>query len=52
VVEDTDTLHHFILPPKPADKELSEEDLSAVAGGMISKPAPAPNCARCVKTGL
>lgn len=54
VVEDTDTLHHFILPPKPADKELSEEDLSAVAGGMITKPAPqpAPNCARCIKTGL
>ena len=48
VVEDTDTLYHLSLPPKPSDKELSEEDLAAVAGGAMS----APTCRRCVKTGL
>ena len=48
VLEDTDTLYHFTLPPKPADKELSEEDLAAVAGGALA----APTCRRCVKTGL
>ena len=48
ILEDTDTLVHFTLPRKPAGKELSEEDLSAVAGGAIS----APSCRRCVKTGL
>ena len=26
VVEDTDTLYHLSLPPKPTDKDLSEED--------------------------
>lgn len=48
VVEDTDTLVHFSLPPKPTDKELSEEDLAAVAAGAMA----APTCRRCVKTGL
>jgi hypothetical protein len=48
VVEDTDTLHYLSLPPKPSDKELSEEDLAAVAGGAMA----APTCRRCVKTGL
>ena len=48
ILEDTDTLIHFTLPRKPADKELSEEDLAAVAGGAIS----APTCRRCVKSGL
>lgn len=48
VFEDTDTLYHLTLPPKPADKELSEEDLAAVAGGLMA----APSCRRCVKTGL
>jgi hypothetical protein len=35
VVEDTDTLIHLSLPPQPSDKELTEEDLAAVAGGLI-----------------
>jgi hypothetical protein len=48
VLEDTDTLYHFSLPPKPTDGELSEEDLAAVAGGAMA----APTCRRCVKTGL
>jgi hypothetical protein len=48
VVEDTDTLYHLSLPPKPTDKELSEEDLAAVAGAALA----APTCRRCVKTGL
>ena len=48
VVEDTDTLIHLSLRPKPADKELSEEDLAAVAAGAMS----APTCRRCEKTGL
>ena len=52
VVEDTDTLVHLTLPPKPTDKELSEEDLAALAGGVIAKPSPPPTCQRCVKTGL
>ena len=48
VVEDTDTLYHLSLPPKPTDKELSEEDLTTVAAGALA----APTCRRCVKTGL
>jgi hypothetical protein len=48
ILEDTDNLVHFTLPRKPGDKELSEEDLAAVAGGAIS----APTCRRCVQTGL
>jgi hypothetical protein len=48
VVEDTDTLYHLSLPPKPTDKELSEEDLAEVAAGALA----APTCRRCVKTGL
>lgn len=48
VVEDTATLFHLSLPPKPTDEELSEEDLAAVAGGVLA----APTCRRCTKTGL
>jgi hypothetical protein len=33
VVENTDTLIHLPLPPKPAAGELSEEQLDAVAAG-------------------
>jgi len=32
VVENTDTHHHFVLPPKPTG-ELSDADLDKVAGG-------------------
>lgn len=35
VMEDTDTLVHLSLPPRPTDQELSEEDLTSVAGGLI-----------------
>ena len=35
VVEDTETLMHLSLPPRPTDQELSEEDLASVAGGLI-----------------
>ena len=48
VVEDTDTLTHLVLAPKPSGKELSEEDLAAVAAGAMG----APTCRRCEKTGL
>ena len=34
IVEDTDTLHHLMLPPKPSEAELSEEELEMVAGGI------------------
>jgi hypothetical protein len=31
VVEDTETVHHFVLPPNPVG-ELTEEELSPTAG--------------------
>jgi hypothetical protein len=40
VVEDSNTLVHFTLPPKPADQELSEEELDNVAGGFSCACAP------------
>lgn len=51
IVEDTDTLCHLSLPPKPSGKELSEEDLAAVAGGAAAAAAPRRSC-RTVQTGL
>ena len=33
VVENTDTLVHLVLPPRPADGELSDAALERVAGG-------------------
>lgn len=33
VVENTDKLVHFTLPPKPKEGELSDEELGKVAGG-------------------
>jgi hypothetical protein len=36
VVEDTDTVMHLVLPPKPSEDELSEEQLSQAAGGHCS----------------
>jgi hypothetical protein len=35
MTEDTETLVHFSLPSRPNEAELSEEDLAAVAGGLI-----------------
>lgn len=34
VVENTDSLHHLVLPPKPSG-ELSDADLDKVAGGTF-----------------
>jgi hypothetical protein len=48
VIEDTDTLYHFSLPPKPTAEELSEEHLTAVGSDVLI----VPTCRRCVKTGL
>lgn len=49
VVEDTDTVYHLVLPPKPADDELSEEELSNAAGGRCrcgSGPCGSGPCGR------
>ena len=35
IVEDTDKVHHMVLPPKPSGDELSEEQLANAAGGTI-----------------
>jgi len=43
VVENTDTHHHLVLPPKPTG-ELSDEALDKVAGG-IAMIRPALCCA-------
>ena len=37
VVENTDTLRYLTLPPPPRESELSEEQLSRVAGGATTK---------------
>jgi len=34
VIEDTETMRHITLPPKPPEGELSEEQLSMAAGGI------------------
>ena len=34
VLEDTGSVRHLILPPKPDASELSEDDLATVAGGF------------------
>ena len=34
VVENTDRLAHLVLPPKPAEGELSEAQLDRAAGGL------------------
>ena len=33
VVEDTETVRHVILPPRPSAQDLSDEQLEQVAGG-------------------
>jgi hypothetical protein len=35
--ENTDTVEHMVLPVNPAESELSDADLEAVAGGGLSK---------------
>jgi len=39
VWENTPTVHHMVLPVNPANSELSDADLEAVAGGGLSKGA-------------
>jgi hypothetical protein len=43
VVESTDRLVHFILPPRPANTEHSEEVLKKAAAGAV--------CSHIVNTG-
>jgi hypothetical protein len=38
VVEDTERLRHFVLPARPAEGELSEEQLAQAAGGSCYCP--------------
>lgn len=46
VVENTDSIVHFVLPPAPAEGEISEEALSQISGGT------AVNCMmQCVQGG-
>jgi len=33
VVEDSDKVEHLVIPTRPAEGELSEQELSSVAGG-------------------
>jgi hypothetical protein len=42
VVEDTDKVHHLVLPQKPSKEELSEDQLASVAAGTIIKPTYNP----------
>ena len=39
-VENTENVHHFVLPAPPADGEMSEESLSKVSGGTIIMCTP------------
>jgi len=34
-VENTDKVFHLVIPPKPSDSELSDDDLDNVAGGTV-----------------
>jgi hypothetical protein len=43
-VEDTENVFHFVLPAKPSQAELSDEDLWAVAGGDIDAPSACSSC--------
>jgi hypothetical protein len=43
-VEDTETMHHLVIPTKPT--ELSEDDLEKVAGGMLCQ-CPSPCACIC-----
>ena len=36
ILENTDKLFNFILPPKPVSGKLSDEQLDGVAGGFIN----------------
>jgi hypothetical protein len=47
VVEDTETIMHLVLPPKPSEDELSEEELSQAAGGNCSHGCRGCGGCRC-----
>jgi Nitrile hydratase, alpha chain len=36
VVEDTENVHHLLLPVKPSGKELTDDQLKQIAGGVGS----------------
>ena len=40
VIEDTPEVVHVVIPAKPSTAELSEEELTAVAGGQPCGPPP------------
>ena len=40
IVEDTDTVVHFVLPRPPRDQKLNDSQLAHVAGGMQPQPLP------------
>lgn len=37
MVANTDKVIHFVLPVKPVDDELSNEQLTAIAGGYVHR---------------
>jgi hypothetical protein len=34
VVEDTENVHHLVLPVKPSSKDLTDDQLQQIAGGV------------------
>jgi hypothetical protein len=61
VIEDSTTVRHFVLPPRPPVEELSDEQLDHVAGGAmvtsncvaqaplvcVTWNPPPPSCGSC-----
>jgi len=48
MIEDTANVRHLVLPTKPAAAELSEEELSTVAGGAYCRGCRGcGGCRRC-----
>lgn len=58
VIEDSPTVRHFVLPPRPPAAELSDEQLDQVAGGTLTTRQtsttyvcitynPPPSCGGC-----
>jgi hypothetical protein len=35
ILEDTDSVRHIVLPPRPSSQDLSDEQLEHVAGGGV-----------------
>lgn len=38
VVENSDSIHHLVIPQQPANKELSTDDLLSMSGGIMICP--------------